>query len=191
VYEWSQRVLGADAARRRFVGEFLRPRSGDRILDVGCGTGSLLSLLPADVDYFGFDLNPGYIREARRRHGGRGRFLCAGLGEEPEEVAGTFDLVVACAVLHHLEDAEALQLVVKARRALRAGGRFVTHDPVRHEAQGWVARLLVGLDRGRRVRTPEGYRELLAGGGFVQVETTLTTFTRVPYEHFVVHARKT
>src|SRR4029077_4323462 len=70
VYERFQRLLGSDAARRRFVLDFLRPCPGARILDIGCGTGAILDHLPPNVDYVGYDLNPRYIEDARRRHAG-------------------------------------------------------------------------------------------------------------------------
>ncbi|HEX2122402.1 MAG TPA: class I SAM-dependent methyltransferase, partial [Thermoanaerobaculia bacterium] len=50
LYESVQRLLGADAARKRFVARFLRPLPGARILDIGCGPGPLLEYLPADMD---------------------------------------------------------------------------------------------------------------------------------------------
>src|SRR5687767_12267546 len=105
VYDRFQRLLGGDAARRRFVRDFLRPSPEIRILDIGCGTGTILGYLPREVDYVGYDLNPRYIEEARRRHAGRGRFFCARVEEAPEEPGG-FDLVLATAILHHLEDPE-------------------------------------------------------------------------------------
>lgn len=187
VYERFQRLLGSDAARRRFVRDFLRPSPGARILDVGCGTGAILDYLPADVDYVGYDLNPRYIEAARRRFPGRGRFSCARVDEAPEEPGG-FDLVLATAILHHLDDSEAGLLMAGARRHLRPGGSLVTLDPVRHPGQPAVARLLVALDRGRRVRTPEGYRAL-ADSHFALVETTLLTdLMPIPYSHFLMRA---
>jgi 2-polyprenyl-3-methyl-5-hydroxy-6-metoxy-1,4-benzoquinol methylase len=189
VYERFQRLLGSDAARRRFVRDFVRPSPGARILDIGCGTGAILDHLPADVDYVGYDLNPQYIEEARRRHGERGRFYCARVEAAPEEPGG-FDLVLATAILHHLEDPEAGRLIASAARHLRPGGFLVTLDPVRHPGQALVARLLVALDRGRRVRTPAGYREL-ATACFPAVETALITdLMAIPYSHFLMRARK-
>lgn len=189
VYERFQRLLGSDAARRRFVRDFLRPSSGARILDIGCGTGTILDYLPGDVDYVGYDLNPRYIEDARRRYSGRGRFFCARVEEAPEEPGG-FDLVLAAAILHHLDDSAADRLIASAHRHLGPGGSLVTLDPVRHPGQSPVARLLVALDRGRRVRTPEGYRDL-AAARFPSVETTLLTdLMPIPYSHFLMRASR-
>jgi 2-polyprenyl-3-methyl-5-hydroxy-6-metoxy-1,4-benzoquinol methylase len=62
IYELVQRLLGADQAWRRFVQEFVCPNAGARILDVGCGPGTLLEFLPVGLncDYVGFDNNADY-----------------------------------------------------------------------------------------------------------------------------------
>ncbi len=188
VYEGFQRALGARAARQRFARNFLLPFPGARILDIGCGSGSLLDDLP-DVEYTGYDLNPRYVAEAERRYGSRGRFFCARVGEEPP-LEGDFDLVVAKGVLHHLSDADADRLIRDAHGHLREGGCFVTSDPVFHSNQSWIARFLISRDRGRRVRTPEGYRRLVAAR-FADIEERLVTdLLPIPYSHFILRARK-
>ncbi len=55
--------------------ENIRAVAGDRILDIGCGPGDILDS-PPPVDYYGFDLNDAYIRFARRKYSGRGKFYC-------------------------------------------------------------------------------------------------------------------
>jgi SAM-dependent methyltransferase len=187
VYERFQRLLGSNAARRRFVEDFLRPSPGATILDIGCGTGAILDYLPEGAGYVGYDLNPRYIEEARRKYPGRGRFFCARVEEAPEEPGG-FDLVLAMAILHHLDDSEAGRLLASAHRHLRPGGALVTLDPVRHPRQSPIARLLVALDRGRRVRTAQEYRDL-AAAHFPSVETALLTdLLPIPYSHFLMRA---
>lgn len=190
VYERFQRALGARAARRRFVDEYLRPFPGATILDIGCGTASLLDDLPPDVGYTGYDLNPHYITAAERRYGSRGRFFCARVGDEPP-LEGCFDFVVAKGVLHHLGDVDAGRLIRDARSHLREGGCLVTSDPVLHSGQSRIARFLISHDRGRRIRSPEGYRALLATC-FSDIEERLVTdLLAVPYSHFILRARKT
>ncbi|RYE84967.1 MAG: class I SAM-dependent methyltransferase, partial [Myxococcales bacterium] len=71
VYDSFQRILGDASARRRFSRDHLRPRPGDVLVDIGCGTAEILRYLPGGVRYYGFDLSPEYIEAARERHDGR------------------------------------------------------------------------------------------------------------------------
>lgn len=191
-YERLQSLLGGREARRRFVDDFVRPFAGARLLDVGCGTGALVDFLPHNVSYVGCDLNPAYIAEARVRHGDRGAFSVARAGDElPELAPASFDFVVALALLHHLDDAEAAVLLRSAYRLLRPGGVFVSIDGTLHERQPWIARAMAKLDRGGSVRTPEAYRRLVEEQ-FGNVEGTLVTdLLPIPYSHFVMRGRKT
>ncbi len=188
VYERFQKLLGAKRARSRFVDEFLRPFPGARLLDAGCGTGSLLELLPRDVEYVGFDLNSRYIESARAKYNARGRFHCARVGGESVEDAGRFDFVVAKGLLHHLTDDDAHALLDAGCRYLRPGGVFVSMDNVLFPNQRFVARTLIGMDRGACVRTPDAYRSL-AERHFRSVETWLLhDMVRFPYDHFIMRA---
>ena len=73
---------------------------------------------------------------------------------------GQFDLVIAMSVLHHLSDAEADHLFGLAARALDDGGRMFSNDPCFVPGQSSIARAVIQRDRGRNVRSPEGYRAL-------------------------------
>ena len=42
-------------------------RSGDTLVEVGCGTGRLADLVPAEVGYEGLDWSPAAVEEARAR----------------------------------------------------------------------------------------------------------------------------
>jgi 2-polyprenyl-3-methyl-5-hydroxy-6-metoxy-1,4-benzoquinol methylase len=66
-----------------------------RVLDIGCGTGGLATLVPPDR-YTGFDKDAASINEARKRLPQYSFFT-----ELPE--GQTFDTIVALAVIEHLE----------------------------------------------------------------------------------------
>ena len=151
--------------------------------DIGCGPGDLLAELPASITYVGFDKSEAYVRAARSRFGDRGTFFCRTVDRTvvDELGAGSFDLVVAHGVLHHLDDAEADAFFALARAALTPVGRLVTADGCWVAGQSPLARYLLARDRGRHVRTESAYRAL-AERYFPSVVTDIRHDTsRVPY----------
>ncbi|MCC8936695.1 class I SAM-dependent methyltransferase [Bradyrhizobium sp. Arg68] len=189
IYKGLMFSLGADNAIARYVNEALRPSPGLKMLDVGCGPANVLSYLPA-LDYTGIDMNEKHIAYARERHGDRGRFLVGNAAEDLKQEEATFDLINVSALLHHLADKEAISLLASLTRLLKPEGRIVTIDNVWLPRQRAAVKLINTLDSGINIRTPEGYLELLSGMG-LDVETiTWNDLLRVPYDHFVMIARK-
>ncbi len=101
--------------------ELLAAQPGERVLDLGCGTGDHVSALrERGVQAEGVDQSPEMIARARKKFPGA-----------PFEVAdaralafeGTFDAVVSNAVLHWVLPPEAAARSIAA--ALKPGGRFV------------------------------------------------------------------
>lgn len=185
LFRW---LVGRDAARAAYAREHLRLQPGQHVLDLGCGAGDILEVLPP-VRYVGFDSSRHYIERARRRFGHRGEFHCRDLDEELPVPAGSFDLVIAHGVLHHLNDATARMLFRAARRALKPVGRLVTYDGCFTDDQSAAARLLLSLDRGRHVRTRSAY-EALAKSEFADVRSFVRhDLIRLPYTHVIMECR--
>lgn len=185
LYSLFRRLVGRDAARARYADEHLRAHAGQRVLDLGCGTGDILQFLPP-VEYIGYDLSPRYIERARRRYGARAQFHCRAVDEALQVGDGSHDLVIAHGVLHHLDDALALALFRIAHRALAPGGRLVTFDGCFTERQSRAARFFLSLDRGRYVRQDRAY-EALARTVFAQVRSFVHhDLIRIPYTHIVL-----
>ena len=92
------------------------------------------------------------------------------------------DIVMANAVIHHLDDAEARALFNTARRCLKPGGRLVTFDNHLYENQNPVSRWLIQNDRGRHVRSRAGY-VALAHEFFDKIEVyESNSLYRKPYD---------
>jgi SAM-dependent methyltransferase len=187
VYALAQAMLGSARAGRILLADYLKPQPSMRVLDVGCGSASLLPALGA-VDYVGIDLNPRHVEEAKRRHGAAGAFHCCDLKRVGEVAPGRFDLIMCVGVLHHIDDAALDGLVADMSKRLSDGGRAVTVDPAFVPGQHPVARLLAKLDAGRSVRAPEGYSAPFRAR-FESVETVIRhDLLHVPYTHCIVVA---
>lgn len=101
--------------------QLLGPKPGERILDVGCGTGQLAhEIAAAGAEVVGVDASPAMITAARENFPPLCFALCdvAAMSFENE-----FDAVFSNAVLHWVSDQESA--IASIRKALRVGGRFV------------------------------------------------------------------
>jgi trans-aconitate methyltransferase len=101
--------------------ELLGPQAGERILDLGCGTGHLTGkIAESDADVTGLDSSTSMIAQARQNFP-RLKFVLADARDfrfdEP------FDAVFSNAALHWIGDAERVLQSVAA--VLKPGGRFV------------------------------------------------------------------
>lgn len=185
LYRLFRHFIGRESVRQWYARTYIRAQLGQRILDIGCGTGDILNYLP-DVDYVGFDMNPVYINAARKHFGSRGAFFCEQLNEGVKVLAASFDIVIAHGVLHHLNDDEAKVLFKIARSGLKSGGRLISIDPCFGEGQSWLSRYFVSRDRGGYVR-PQAAYEMLAASMFEHVSATVRhDLIRIPYTHLIM-----
>ncbi len=188
VFDSYQRLIGTPGCHNLFVRDWVRPRPGDRILDIGCGVGAILDHMPDSIDYTGIDVNPEYIDKARGRFGERGTFVlgdAAGLGTiQP----ASFDRAVVHGVFHHVNDDVANKMLQVAKRACKPGGELAIMEPAYVPGQPWLAKWLIDRDRGRHVRTVDAYLDLV--GSFGTVETDLRqNLLRVPYTLLIIRIR--
>ncbi len=124
---------------------------GERILEVGVGTGLSLPLYPEDVSVVGIDISPHMLEQARVRQERRGLDQVAKLMVMDAENMGfkdnSFDKVVAMYVASVVPDPE--RLVNEMRRVCKPGGQIflVNHFHSRNPILGGVESLLAPLSR--------------------------------------------
>ncbi len=117
--------------------KLLDPQPGERILDVGCGTGDLTkSIAQAGARPLGIDNSAAMIETASARFPGV-EFKLADAADFQFEEA--FDAIFSNAALHWVRDMEGA--VICMARALRHGGRFV----VEMGGKGNIAQLTNGI----------------------------------------------
>ena len=163
---------------RHFVPPILRHLAGlgkARVLDLGCGNGSLCGRLSAaGFDVVGVDVSEPGVTQARKRWPGI-RFETLGVYDEPPlEFVEAFDVVVSTEVVEHLYAPRALPKLIA--RVLKPGGTAMVTTPYHGYLKNLALSLFNGWDRHHDVFwdhghikfwSPQTLRKLFEDEGFV------------------------
>jgi SAM-dependent methyltransferase len=140
---------------------------GQRVLDVGCGTGRFVAALAAEARVWGVDPAPEMLAVARSR-APRGVGFKVGSAEALPFKDNWFDRAVLWLVVHLVARRPAF---AELYRVLRPAGRLVvaTFDPA-HFDEFWLNRLFPSLEAIDRARFPQPEELVaeLAGAGFTR-----------------------
>jgi ubiquinone/menaquinone biosynthesis C-methylase UbiE len=128
LYDPFVKLLGGDRARRALLDQ-AAIQAGHRVLDVGCGTGDLVTLIKRhhpDVDVVGLDPDPKALTRTRRKaERTTVRIqIDQGFSDELPYPDDSFDRVFSSFMLHHLQAVEKEKTLREVRRVLKPGGSF-------------------------------------------------------------------
>lgn len=175
-------TLGREHVFRERIIDLADLQTGERVLDVGCGTGGLAIAAARRVGATGtvhaVDASPEMVARARHRAARAGVPVIAEVAPVealrfPDEA---FDVVLSSLMLHHLpEDLRGLAFA-EIRRVLRPDGRLLAVDfePPRSRVARALTRLLLTTrmaDYDVRTCLP-----LMRAAGFVDVESSPTPY---------------
>ena len=171
---------------QKSIGALAQVKAGDKVLDVGCGSGRLTMAAQgwagADGQAVGIDPSPEMIQVARRnaaRAGLKVKFE-VGVVESLPFPGGSFDVVLNRLMLHHLPDDLKQRGLAEMCRVLKPGGVCLVVDF--EPPKSGLLRLIVEnhltpmahVD----VRT---YVSLLEQAGFTEIETGPTSSKLLSY----------
>jgi demethylmenaquinone methyltransferase/2-methoxy-6-polyprenyl-1,4-benzoquinol methylase len=129
-----------------------RVEPGERVLDLGCGTGALAVLLARrGAEVSGIDISPPMLSQAARRvreEGLEDRVALRELGAVDLDTAfpdASFDVVASTLVFSELSADEIEYTLAECRRILRPGGQLLIADEVLPDS--WWGRIATWLVR--------------------------------------------
>lgn len=168
-------LMGGARAREELVKQ-ANIQPNQRVLDLGCGTGTLVVLLkrkyPA-AEIVGVDPDPKALQRAQKkvRRAGVAVQLDEGFADELHYEAGTFDRVLSSFMLHHLEEHEREKTLREVLRVLKPAGTFHLLDFAGGEdkAPGRLGRMVNSHAR-LEDNSQQRILQLMRRAGFVDAE---------------------
>ena len=132
-YDLTIKLTMPERKFRRLLIEYLSPKSGERILEFGFGTGSNLILAASqntDIELIGLDIDPKIKRIASKK-------LLRNNIDIPLQLYdgsvfpfedNSFDKVFSCLVFHQLADNKKAHALNEINRVLKPGGKLIIGD---------------------------------------------------------------
>lgn len=175
-------MFGLKGMKSREIIDLVSPRQGERLLDVGCGTGALLNAmhLVYGTEGFGIDFSSAAIEAAVTYNPCGNSYEVADALKLPYK-DDSFDLSLSFDAIEHVSDPEVF--VQEMVRVTKPGGRIMLYTPSRRFRWTWHWWQIV-MSRGKygwdvlaghdpeRFLTPEELSSLMKQAGMKSVKTT-------------------
>lgn len=127
-----RKPIPSSRLRMAWVDRVVRPKQGDRILDLGCAIGTVAHFMASrGAEVTGVDLSPVAIEKARQVWADQDNltFLRGDASKLDMFEDATFDKVTAADLLEHVPDAVLSDMLGEVRRVLRDGGTLFVYTP--------------------------------------------------------------
>jgi ubiquinone/menaquinone biosynthesis C-methylase UbiE len=133
VYDPAVRVTTREREFKRRLLDQAGIESGHRVLDLGCGTGTLAAMAKSrapDAELVGLDGDPEVLERAREKAeaGGFEVRFDEGFSTELAYEEASFDRVLSTLFFHHLTGADKRRTAAELARVLRPGGELHVAD---------------------------------------------------------------
>ena len=188
IYKLIQKLMSGTSIRADIIKKNIKKKNL-KILDIGCGPAEILEIIP-ECEYYGYDVDKRSIDNAKKIYRNKKfHFINKKINKNEIRKLPQIDYVIFFGILHHLNDAEANNLIRLCTKKMKKGSKLITLDPIFTKNQNFIAKNLIRNDRGKNVREEKEYIILLKNY-FNNVKTKITHQTFIPYTWFTTICRK-
>jgi len=189
-----QSIFGATREKKRLALKYL----GDHrnVIEIGCSLGVLGRAFAGvpNLRYLGIDIDRQAIEHAKLRFADHENLsFSTQTMRELSDQGRTFDYVLFANILHHVDDATAIDLIRDAARLVAPGGTMVIIEPdILRPDDSLLVCSLYKLERGRFRRPPDGYERLIQYAGlrpteFSSEDVSIDTLPGLTCGHLLVY----
>ncbi len=176
LYDPLTTLIGGDRVRRDLIDQ-ANLKSGQKVLDIGCGTGTFLVMLKrkrADVEASGLDPDPKALNRAKAKatRVGVSVRLDQGFADALPYQSHSLDSVFSSFMFHHLEEENREKSLREVVRVLKPGGSFYLLDFADHSHAHGPRGLMRLFHSSERLKDNSDARivELMRRAGFKSAE---------------------
>ncbi|MDO8639225.1 MAG: methyltransferase domain-containing protein [Candidatus Daviesbacteria bacterium] len=190
--------------RAKMVIQQLELKNGDKVLDLGCGSGYysyLLSKMPIKLNITGIDNHVNAIEDAKRDVGEKNAKFIIGNAEKLPFPENSFDKIVMSEIIEHVKDD--IRVLKEARRVLKQGGILVLTTPNKNypflwDPVNWILEhffnfhvksgFFAGIwNQHLRLYKPEVIEKKLGKLDFKIISSKLLTSWCLPFNHYLLN----
>ena len=171
--DWDKEVDEEEFSKLKKVIKIADIKRGERVLDVGCGTGIFLPLLKEAAGKKGevvaLDFSSNMLKKAKEKFGEQFRYIQAEAENMPLEDS-SFDKVISFASFPHFSDKK--KAISEIWRVLRPGGKLLIAHPASRKRINSIHREIGGAVRNDTIPNNEKITDLFKKAGFTNVKIT-------------------
>lgn len=183
-YNLYQDLIGSKHFLDILIKDYIKPKQGQKILELGCGAGNVYAVFPEkNLHYLGIDYSENYIHHAMNKFPEQS-FICADVTKDIS-AEGIFDTVFAEAIISALPDNQIVKMFGLLKKICDDNTRIIFSDMNYRDSAPKFQCFLMKHERNQFIRSKSEYVKLLTEFFVIDNISVIKHPYRIPYEKII------
>lgn len=183
-YNLYQDLIGSKHFLGILINDYVKPKQGQKILELGCGAGNVYDVFPEkNLCYIGIDYSKNYISHAKKKFPEQS-FICADVTQDiiAEDI---FDTVFAEAIISALPDNQIVKMFGHLKNICDDNTKIIFSDMNYRDSAPKFQCFLMKHERNQFIRSKSEYIKLLTDFFVINNISVIKHPYRIPYEKII------